>query len=719
MTSTLAGPAEARVDERESAPRAQRSQREISGLDVLAGGSLLVVSIVAWVSLTLAHLGRHSLADVAAGSAGALLLLAVPLLRRLRLRPDLAGMAVALVCAAVLALLTYPGFSYGVSDKDPGGYVSHAIEISRTGDFSFTDPLLAQAAKDPTFPVQLTSPGARFSGVWVYDDKGTIVPQFYHLWPALLATSYDVAGIDGIRATTPLLGAVAVLLLVALLRRVGDALLSDPVGAALDPGGTGRRRLGRAGGLVAAGAGGLLMATNMLQVWQSRYPSTEVFAQALYLGALLGIVVALQTGWRPAAGLAGLFVGIGWLNRADGLLLVLLSAGIGAALLATRRWDSRATWYTGGLLIVTPHALRQAYEYAHNYSLANDIPPLRTVAVLVAGLFAVAAVLRFAGRRPLTWAQDGLLRRRPQMVAGGLVVVGAAALLVLGFLRPTLFGKAYFDYNNRLQIRSYDEQIMARLAWFFSYPGFALMIVGLAVVALRRWHASVWAVVLPTLVLFPVYGYTANNSTRLLWWSRRYVPTVLPGILILLALAIAFFAVKRYRGRLWTTLPALAALAGLVALFLSQSLPLRQHDEWRGSFAISQRIADLAGNKQGIFLWEFDQGCCANPTRLFATPVWLQHGQLSGLLASDDNMALDGNARSTVIDLTHQAFPGRPVFLVADGKGGLPEGIDPSTVEPVDRIKAELPIWEESDTERPDEVRQLPVEINVWHVLGT
>ncbi len=39
-------------------------------------------------------------------------------------------------------------------------------------------------------------------------------------------------------------------------------------------------------------------------------------------------------------------------------------------------------------------------------------------------------------------------------------------------------------------------------------------------------------------MIFPVYAYKAHNSTRLLWWSRRYVPTVLPLVLLLIALAL-------------------------------------------------------------------------------------------------------------------------------------------------------------------------------------
>ena len=115
----------------------------------------------------------------------------------------------------------------------------------------------------------------------------------------------------------------------------------------------------------------------MLQVWQARFPTTEVLAQALYLGALLGVVVALQTGWRPAAGLAGLCVGIGFLNRADGVLLVVMAVGVGALLLAVRRWDGRAWWAAAGLGVVLPHALLQAYDLAAFYSRANSVPSLR------------------------------------------------------------------------------------------------------------------------------------------------------------------------------------------------------------------------------------------------------------------------------------------------------------------------------------------------------
>jgi hypothetical protein len=680
-----------------STPAPSREQATITSLELLAGGSVVVVAVVGWVALALAELGLWSLPAVLLVAA-VVLAAAVIAVRRwapVQLRSDRAGVLVAIGCAAVAAVMTFPGFAFGVADKDPGGYVSHAVEIARTGDYAFVDPLLAAKAHDPSFPVQEPPlEDARFPGVWIKDrSTGLIVPQFFHLWPALMAVSYDAGGVTGLRNTSPLMGVVATLLLCALLRRVGTVLA------------------GPAAGLVAAGAGGLLLATNMLQVWQSRYPTTEVLSQALFLGTLLGIVISLQSRWWPAAAIAGLLVGVGFLNRADGLLLVLLSAGIGAALVATRRFTRSAAWFALGLAVVLPHAVLQAYWLCRRYTLDNHVPNLPTVAALLLGLLVVALVLRTAAARPLCWAQQRLELPRSQRVVGALVVAGAVGLMALGFLRPRLFGESYFDYNGRI-VRSYDEQILHRLSWFFSLPGFALMLLGLAVVVLRRWRAELWVVLLPTLLLFPLYSYRAHNSTRMMWWGRRYVPTVLPGVVVLIALALAWATVTVFRGRPVLRLPAVAALSGLLAFFLHTSLPLRGHDEWHGSFDRTAQIVAVAGGRQGVFLWDWEGGRTAS---LFGTAVWLQHGQVSGLLPFTAQLSANPRAREQMLSRYAQQFPGQPMFLVTD-KPVVPKGIDPARVVPVQRFTARFPLWQQSDVARPEKALILPVQVCIWRV---
>src|SRR4051794_2998514 len=222
--------------------------------DLVAGVPVVVVAVVAVASLAWAHAHHHSLPAVLLTSAVVLAILAWALLRlggTPRVVNDRAGLLAVLACGVLAGVMFLPGFSYGVADKDPGTYVAHAVEIARTGSYSFTDPALAHG----DLPVVEETPGARFPAMWVRNEKtGLMVPQFYHLWASLLATMYDLAGFGGIPAPTPLLGIVAVMALAGLLRRVG--------------------------GVVAAAFGGVLLATNMLEVWQAKYPTAEVVAQA-------------------------------------------------------------------------------------------------------------------------------------------------------------------------------------------------------------------------------------------------------------------------------------------------------------------------------------------------------------------------------------------------------------------------------------------------------
>lgn len=653
---------------------AMATRPAVTSTDLVAGVPLVVVSVVAVVSLATAHAHAHSLPLVAVLSALVLGGLAYAFLRRRpEIRGDRGGVVACLVCGALAAVMFLPGFSYGVADKDPGGYVAHAVEIARNGSYSFTDPALAH----PTLQVALQTPGARLPGIFVADsDSGLIVPQFFHLWPALLATSYDVAGFGGVTATTPVVGVLAVMALVALLRRVG--------------------------GMPAAAIGGVLLATNMMQVWQAKYPTTEMLAQALFVGSLLALVVAAQERWRPAAFVAGAVVGVGFLNRADGWLMVMLAAAALAALWASRRADGLVLWGVAGLAALLPYALWQAYGPAAYYTGDNGVPGLVPTLALLAVVAALAGAARFVKVEVLL-ERGG---RAEWQRAIGLAVCGVCALLMaLGFLRPKLFGADMEVQRGRL-VPTYDEYSLWRLSWFLTLPAFALAGLGVAVVALRRWTLAAWAVVLPTLLLLPVYAWHTRNSSRLMWWGRRFASHVLPGLVVLVALALAFGIAWVWRERRPLRVPAYLAAVALTAVYLTQSWPLRSHDEFGGSFGVAERLSKLSGDRRGIYLWQ-RVACCNKHTQLWATPVWLERGELSVLLPGEENR------RRQYVASYRAAFPDDPVFVVWESETP-PTGI-PGLVE-VDRLQGTLPFWEESDTERPDENEPVTYDFRVYRV---
>jgi hypothetical protein len=644
----------------------------------------LAIALLAWAGLTLADTGRYGLPAAAGLTVLAGIALGAVAWRfggRPTLVVDRAELAVLAGAALVAAVLFFPGFAYGAG-KDPGAYVSHAIAIARVGSSSYTDPVLDRS-RVPTVEVMREDDASRFPAIWIADrNTQRIILQFYHLWPALLASAFAAGGYTGLANLTPVCGVLAVLLVTLAARR--------------------------AFGLLAGALAGLLLATNMLQVWQAKYPSSETFTQLIVSGALLGIVVALQTGWRPAAGLAGLLLGVSYLTRPDSLLLILLAVGVGCVLIAAGRFDARAGWFVAGLVVTLPYGFYQAYVSARRYTLTNNVPDLPVVLTIILGALAVAVLVRqvapAAGRS--AWE---LLERRPVQRRLGMAVVGVAAfLLVLGFLRPWLFGPVWGDFRGR-PVRTYDEATLIRLSWFLTVPGFGLALAGLAIVALRRWRASAWALLLPALCLLPVYAYRAEVSARLMWWTRRFVPIILPGLVVLIAVTLAAgLALAGGPRRLrWPVRAATAVAAGfLLVAFAGQSMPLRHHQEHGGSFETVQRIASAAGGRQGVFLWE-QSSSLYDVAYLFGGPVWLQQGQISALLPRRPDPAY--------IQSFVRGFPGQPVFLVTRGHG-RPKAYASLRLRAVDRVTYVLPVWRETYTTRPSDAVGIPLRFTIWQV---
>jgi hypothetical protein len=672
--------------------------------EVVVGGALLAVALLAWIALALAHVGSFSLG--AALGIWLPVLLAVGLAcwrwAPITIRFDPAGSIGVLALALVAAFMMFPGFHYGTTEKDPGGYVATGISIARTGSYDIVDPTLD--GRIPGGPVLVSQYNrARFAGVWGRDGhSAVVVPQFYHLWPALLAVSWAAAGEGGVSNTGPLLGVLAVLAAALALRR---AVASAPWGS-------------ERAALACAGVAGLLLSTNMLEVWHTKYPSSEISAQMLFVGALLALVLALATGWRAAAGAAGVLVGVGFLTRADGFLLILMAAACLATIIALRRWDTRATWFAVGLAAVLPHACWQAYSYqaAGNCSALNSVPSLPQLAAACVALLVVGFVLRLSGPRIVR-----LLGGRGVQRGVGYAVTGVAALLLLlGYLRPSLFGQS-FRVIYGVNQRTWDEQTLNRLSWFVSTPGFLLMLAGIAVVALRRWGGALWILTAPLLAIFPVYGYQARNSVRLMWWSRRFVPTVLPLVLMLagMVLGLALLAVAGrvagWRGllagrRVWVLrVASLLSITGLLAFYLNESWPLRKHQEWGGSFAITARIASAAGGKQGVFLWKNIP--VGGEASLFGAAIWLERGQVSAMLPTDPRQI------SSYLRSFAKGFPDQPVFIIWDGQRvpNLP-GV---TLTATDRVLTSLPAWRQSVDHRPKGPQTVPISFVVYRAEAT
>ena len=215
-----------------------------------------------------------------------------PVLRLTRRRETLGFAAVGLLFAVLVAR----PFEVVLGARDAGVYATSGFAIARTGGIAQDDALVRQIALDQQSSDPAVRAGAaqaetnflgvqaasrfiatrlRFAGYLIHEgdlQRGRVVPQFFHLYPAWIGLLASLLGLRGGLLATSLLG---------FLGLWGVAML-------------GRRLAGPWVGLL----GGLFLALNGVQVWFSRYSTSEACAQFLCFAALYGFAVMQDRGAR-------------------------------------------------------------------------------------------------------------------------------------------------------------------------------------------------------------------------------------------------------------------------------------------------------------------------------------------------------------------------------------------------------------------------------------
>lgn len=268
------------VADAEVGRRGPTTAGEVGALAVGVGFGILSA-----VGLALAIVGWHRGWPVVAAGLLGTAVTAVVLVRRAPggVTVDRAELGWLLAVVALASFFAFPGFEYGAKDKDPGTYVAHAFAIEREHSTSFPDPAFDAAVPiDSSLgpPVLVTEEGdvamrccVTYAALGVEPDRpDELIPSFFHAWPVLMATALSVGGRTALFNVGPLLAVFSVTVLFLTVRR----------------------GVGTVTALLSAG----LLSTTMMQVWQARYPTTEVAMQATFVLAALGIAVGLTRRWR-------------------------------------------------------------------------------------------------------------------------------------------------------------------------------------------------------------------------------------------------------------------------------------------------------------------------------------------------------------------------------------------------------------------------------------
>ena len=385
--------------------------------------------------------------------------------------------------------------------RDPASYIQFGYWIAHHGSLPIPQQ---QAAFGGTHQVlQFNSPA-------FYQVGGAIVPQFMAGLPMVLAAGFWAGGVGAAVLVPPLLGACAVLTFGGLAAR-----LAGPRWAPL---------------------AALALALSLPEQFTSRSAYSEPLAQILFLGGLCLVIDSLMAEGRAArvlAALGGLALGLTLLVRIDGasdILPVIPYCGI--LLLSRRR---QAVPLLGGLLAgalcgaVDGLVLSRPY-LAH---IKSSLIPLAVVGAVVVIATAVAVAV--------------LWRRGLPRVRGNWLPNAAAVLPVVVVILFTARAYLHQVSNQHIQATATSQQVaswvlqyyMISMRWVFWYAGVPAVLLGTlgaALLARRCLRGQVPSWTLPLMVfgwIIVTVLYRPAIYPDQPWASRRLVPAVLPGLILL------------------------------------------------------------------------------------------------------------------------------------------------------------------------------------------
>jgi hypothetical protein len=508
-------------------------------------------------------------------------------------RPDHAAALAAVVLALGFGVFAGAFHSEHIfTDRDPAVYNVLGRSIARTHEI---DPKVRGTvfADARAFSMRAASVGER---------NGRLNVGFFPMLPTLLAVAWSIGGDTGMLVFPAVLGALGLLAVYALTSR-----LVGPRFALIAP-------------AVLVGA--------PLQLWFARDAYSELVVQGVVLGGIWCYLDAHEHRSPSRAVFAGMVVASSTFARIDALAIlacVVLLIGVEWVRARGRSDDERVrrrvvSAFAAGLVVAAATAVPITHHVSRSYIGSLSSQYNRLLAALGASVIGAVVLIVVS----YAWPGLGALLGRLARVARGRVVTifgsaVVAAIAVWAYVwRPmpqSKFPPLAPGQKLTLALRHTRNlwHWSQSVRWFSEYMGVFTIVLALAGFLVLVWRAlrrdsnafAVLIVIVP-FALFYVSRPTISSDQP--WAMRRYLPLVIPGIAI--GVAVAFTAAwlsarTRWRApRMRFALVAVAlcaALAVAIPSALASRLFLRARNQ-HGALGAVHELCSRAGPSAAVLV---------------------------------------------------------------------------------------------------------------------
>jgi hypothetical protein len=502
-------------------------------------------------------------------AAGLVIVVGVPLsLRRVRVpirdTPLWAPIAIAVIAIGFFLFQLRYRSDFVIVSRDPASYMQFATWIAKHGSVPIPEDLPAFGSAQHLVEF----------GSFAYYQVGTaIVPQFMAGLPMVLGTAYWWGGTFTAMSMAPLLGGAGVLTFGGLAARLVGPRWAVPAT--------------------------LTLAVSYPEMFTSRSTYSEPLAQILLLGGICLFIDSQRASVvrtaRTLAALAGLALGILLLVRLDGAADTLPILPWCGALLVARRPQA--------IPLLAGFAVGTVYGVVDGAFIT--LPYLKTNITSVRPLIALTVVIALATLVAVMGLRNGIRVARPRWLPAAaaalppLVLAGAVGRLIIA---PPYINK-----------QDYAAHSLEWIVWWIGAPIVVAATIGASLLAFRvlRNRQPEW--VLPLMIFgWAIVVFLARPAINpdMPWASRRLVPAVLPGCILLAAWA-ASWVTQQLKERGFAGPPAklFAACCGIVLVAPPAWIAFQPH---LGSAGMSLRGLAVQPTYHGE-LAALDKLCAAIP----------------------------------------------------------------------------------------------------------
>ncbi|WP_214041221.1 hypothetical protein [Methanoculleus sp.] len=193
---------------------------------------------------------------------------------------------------ALVLLALFPPAEWLIGTWDCGVYMNNGVNIARTGSIVVHDPLISAVNQDAVFATHGTHCFAPID-----PKKGEFIPLLYHLFPVWIAIFYSVFGILGVTYVAPFFGMMGILSVFMVARQITNWNV--------------------------AFIGSLLLSLNFVQLFFSRTPYTEVMVQFLIFSGMFAFIIYKECLNNKFAVISAITLSLSLLVRIDSYILLI------------------------------------------------------------------------------------------------------------------------------------------------------------------------------------------------------------------------------------------------------------------------------------------------------------------------------------------------------------------------------------------------------------